>query len=272
MPWGWGELLSVPGFEFRDAGFAYDNAVGGGNDEGEGKFADRPYGDFLDGAMGDNILAVGTEEERGVELLHDEVEGFIDGMLLSAQEDGAGEFVLDIETGYLTDFDGDEFVEHGNEEVGAVMLERRGESRHGHGRRGCGEAVEFVEGAAKVVLANGFEEVIYAVDFEGLESVLVVGCGKDDGAGNFNLVEDMESEAVGKVDIHEAEVGIGSGSRGVELLEIFDALFDALYNGKDMELGRYLGKGALEMLRGYYFVFDDEDVFHGGVRLRECRR
>ena len=126
MPWGWEELLSVPDFEIRDASFAYDNAVGGGNGEGEGKFADRPNGDFLDGAMGDNILAVGTEEERGVELLHDEVEGFINGMLLSAQEDGAGEFVLDIETGYLTDFDGDEFVEHGNEEVRAVMLERRG--------------------------------------------------------------------------------------------------------------------------------------------------
>ena len=264
--------MCVPGFEFRDASFAYDNAVGGGNGEGEGKFANRPNGDFLDGAMGDNILAVGTEEECGIELLHDEVEGFINGMLLSAQEDGAGEFVLDIETGYLTDFDGDEFVEHWNEEVGAVMLERRGESRHRHGRRGRGEAVEFVEGAAKVVLANGFEEVIYTVDFEGLESVLVVGCGKDDGAGNFNLVEDMESEAVGKVDIHEAEVGIGSGSRGVELFEIFDTLFDALYDGKDVELGRYLGKGALEMLGGYYFVFDNEDVFHDGVRLRECRR
>ncbi len=264
--------MGVPGFEFRDASFAYDNAVGGGNGEGESKFANRPNGDFLDGAMGDNILAVGTEEERGVELLHDEVEGFINGMLLSAQEDGAGEFVLDIETGYLTDFDGDEFVEHGNEEVRAVMLERRGESRHGHGRRGCGEAVEFVEGAAKVVLANGFEEVIYTVDFEGLESVLVVGCGKDDGAGNFNLVEDMEGEAVGKVDVHEAEGGIGSGGGGVELFEIFYALLNALYDGKDMELGRDLGKGALEMLGGYYFVFDNEDVFHDGVRLRECRR
>ena len=272
MPRGWGELLSVPSFEIRDAGFAYDNAVGGGNGEGEGKFADRPNGDFLDGAMGDNILAVGTEEERGVELLHDEVEGFVDCMLLSVKKNGAGEFVLDIETGYLTDFDGDEFVEHGNEEVGAVMLERRGESRHRDGRRGRGEAVEFVEGAAKVVLANGFEEVIYAVDFEGLEGVLVVGGGEDDWAGDFNLVEDMESEAVGKVDVHEAEVGIRSGSRGVEMLEIFDALFDALYNGKDVELGRDLGKGALEMLRGYYFVFDNEDVFHDGVRLRECRR
>ena len=264
--------MCVPGFEFRDASFAYDNAVGGGNGEGESKFANRPNGDFLDGAMGDNILAVGTEEERGVELLHYEVEGFIDGMLLSAQEDGAGEFVLDIETGYLTDFDGDEFVEHGNEEVGAVMLERRGESRHRDGGRGRGEAVEFVKGAAQIVLSNGFKEVIYAVDFEGLEGVLVVGCGKDDGAGNFNLVEDMEGEAVGKVDIHEAEVGIGSVSRGVELFEIFDALFDALYDGKDVELGRYLGKGALEMLRGYYFVFDNKDVLHGGVRLRECRR
>lgn len=266
------ELLGVPGFEFRDAGFANDDAVGGGNGEGEGKFADGPYGDFLDGAMGDNILAVGTEEECRVELFHNKFEGFVNGMLLSAQKDCAGEFVLDIETGYLADFDGDEFVEHGNEEVGAVMLERGGESRHGHGRRGRGETVEFVKGSAQVVMSNGFEEVVYAVDFEGLKGVLVVGGGEDDGAGDFNLVEDVEGEAVGKVDVHEAEVGIGSGGGCVELLEIFDALFDALYIGKDVELGRELSKGALEMLRGYYFVFNNEDVFHDGVRLRECRR
>ena len=64
--------------------------------------------------MGNDILAVGTEEEVGVKLLHDEVEGFVDGVLLSAQQDGSGEFVLDIETGNLTNLDGDEFVEVGD--------------------------------------------------------------------------------------------------------------------------------------------------------------
>ena len=128
------------------------------------------------------------------------------------------------------------------------------------------------EGAEQIVLSNGFKEVIYAVDFEGLEGVLVVGSGEDDGTGDFNLVEDMEGEAVGKVDVHEAEVGIGGCRRGVELLEVFDALLNALYDGEDVESGRQLGERALEVLRGYYFVFDDEDVFHGGVRLRECRR
>ena len=37
-----GGLLGVPGFEFGDAGFAYDNAVGGGDGEGQRKFADGP--------------------------------------------------------------------------------------------------------------------------------------------------------------------------------------------------------------------------------------
>ena len=131
-----GILLGVPGFELRDAGFAYDDAVGSGDGEGQRKFADGPDGDFLDGPMGNDILAVGTEEEVGVELLHDEVEGFVDGVLLSAQQDGSGEFVLDIETGNLTNLDGDEFVEVGDEEVRAVVLERGGEGRYGDWRRG----------------------------------------------------------------------------------------------------------------------------------------
>lgn len=128
--------MGVPGFELRDAGFAYDDAVGSRDGEGQRKFADGPDGDFLDGPMGNDILAVGTEEEVGVELLHDEVEGFVDGVLLSAQQDGSGEFVLDIETGNLTNLDGDEFVEVGDEEVRAVVLERGGEGSYGDWRRG----------------------------------------------------------------------------------------------------------------------------------------
>ena len=74
--------------------------------------------------MGYDILAVGTEEEGWVELLHDEVEGFVDGMLLSAQQEDAGEFVLDIETGNLAYLNRNEFVEEGDEKVRAVVLER----------------------------------------------------------------------------------------------------------------------------------------------------
>ena len=37
-----GGLLGVPGFKFRDAGFAYDDTVGGGDSEGQRKFADGP--------------------------------------------------------------------------------------------------------------------------------------------------------------------------------------------------------------------------------------
>lgn len=77
-------LLGVPDFKIGDSGFAYDDTVGGGDGEGQRKFADGPDGNLLDGAVGYDILAVGTEEEGGVELLHDEVEGFVDGVLLSA--------------------------------------------------------------------------------------------------------------------------------------------------------------------------------------------
>ena len=232
-----GGLLGVPGFKFRDAGFAYDDTVGGGDSEGQRKFADGPDGDFLDGAVGYDILAVGTEEEGWVELLHDEVEGFVDGVLLSAQQEDAGEFVLDIETGDLAYLDGDKFVEEGNKEVRAVVLERGGECRNGDRRWWRGKAFEFVEGATQVFLSDGFEKIVDAVDLEGLEGVLVVGGGEDDGTGDVHLVEDVEGETVGKVDVHEAKVGIGVCGKGVELLEVFDALLNALYDGEDVESG-----------------------------------
>ena len=264
--------MGVPDFKIGDAGFAYDDAVGGGDGEGQRKFADGPDGDFLDGAVGYYILAVGTEEEGWVELLHDEVEGFVDGVLLSAHQEDSGEFVLDIETGNLAYLDGDEFVEERDEEVRAVVFERGGKCRYGYWRRWCGKAFEFVEGATQVFLSDGFEEIVDAVDLEGLEGVLVVGGGEDDGTGDVHLVEDVEGETVGKVDVHEAEVGIRGCGRGVELLEVFDALLNALYDGEDVESGRQLGERALEVLRGHNLVFDNEDVFHGGVRLRGCRR
>ena len=264
--------MGVPGFEFGDAGFAYDDAVGGGDGEGQRKFADGPDGNLFDGAVGNDILAVGTEEEGWVELLHDEVEGFVDGMLLSAQQEDSGEFVLDIETGDLAYLDGDEFVEEGDEKVRAVVLERGGKCRYGYWRRWRGKAFEFVEGATQVFLSDGFEKIVDAVDLEGLEGVLVVGGGEDDGTGNIHLVEDVEGETVGKVDVHKAEVGIGGCGRGVELLEVFDALLNALYDGEDVESGRQLGERTLKVLRGHNLVFDNEDVFHGEVRLRECRQ
>lgn len=151
------------------------------------------------------------------------------------------------------------------------MLERGGECCNGDRRR-RGKAFEFVEGATQVFLSDGFEKIVDAVDLEGLEGVLVVGGGEDDGTGDVHLVEDVEGETVGKVDVHKAEVGIGGCGRGVELLEVFDALLNALYDGEDVESGRQLGERALEVLRGHNLVFDNEDVFHGGVRLRGCRR
>ena len=101
---------------------------------------------------------------------------------------------------------------------------------------------------------------------------MVVGGGEDDGAGDVHLVEDVEGEAIGQVDVHKAEVGIRSCGRGRQIVKIFDALLYALYDGEDVELGRQLGERALEVLRGHNLVFDDEDVFHGEVRLRGCRR
>ena len=179
----------------------------------------------------------------------------VDDLVVSVEEYGAGDFVFEVEAGDLVDGDGDEFVAHGDEEVSAVVVE--GSCEGGElGGGGGGEGVEFVEGVLEVVAVDGFEEVIDGVDFEGLEGVLVVGGGEDDGAVGMYVVEDAEGESVGEVYVEEYEVGGGL------MLEVFYAFLDALECGEDVGVGEEFGDETLEVLCGYVFVFDDEDVFH----------
>lgn len=67
---------------------------------------------------------------------------------------------------------------------------------------------------------------------------MVVGSGEDDRAGDVHLVEDVEGEAIGQVDVHKAEVGIRSCGRGCQIAKIFDAFLNALYDGEDVKSGR----------------------------------
>ena len=120
------------------------------------------------------------------------------------------------------------------------------------------EDVQFVHGVPESVGVDGFEEVVYAVGVEGLEGVLVVGGGVDDGCEDGDAVEDVEGESVGEVDVHEDEVG-----RGV-VGEVFDAFFDGLQDGDDGGVGHGEGDESLEVVGGDGFVFYDDYFFHGG--------
>jgi len=109
--------VAVPLFEFGCFGFADYDAAGCVDGECDCEFADGPDGDFLDGAVGDDVLSVGAEEVVGVELFHDGVEWVVEDLSSSVEEECACDFVFEVEAGYLADFDGDEFVAHGYEEV-----------------------------------------------------------------------------------------------------------------------------------------------------------
>lgn len=105
-----------------DACFGDDDSFGSGDAEGDGEFGDGPYGDVVDGAMGDDVLAVGAEEDCRVELVHECVEGAVYDLLSSVVEDGACDFVFEVYACYLAYLDGYEFVAQWDEEVGGVCF------------------------------------------------------------------------------------------------------------------------------------------------------
>ncbi len=134
---------------------------------------------------------------------------------MSVEGQSHGVSVCQVDAGYFVDVEGHEFVAEGDEEVvlvlTVVLLQHfygMVQGSVGVGEGGVeGEAVQFFYGAFEVVRVDGFEEVVYAVDPEGLQGVFVVGGGEDDWAGDGCLVEDVEGEPVGKMDVEEYDVG-----------------------------------------------------------------
>ncbi len=105
-----------------DACFGDDDSFGSGDAEGDGEFGDGPYGDVVDGAVCDDVLAVGAEEDCWVELVHESVERAVYDLLSSVVEDGACDFVFEVYACYLAYLDGYEFVAQRDEEVGRVCF------------------------------------------------------------------------------------------------------------------------------------------------------
>ena len=132
--------------------------------------------------------------------------------------------------------------------VGAALLF---EHLDGSGERFCvgafaaSHAVQFVEGPLKVVAVDGFEQIVDAVDLEGLKGILVVGGGEDDGTFGGDLVEDAEGQTIGQVYVHEDYLGVGV------LRKPFHRFFHTLQYGHDAEVGSHYVELPSQIEHGY---------------------
>jgi len=71
------------------------------------------------------------------------------------------------------------------------------------------EVLVFSQRVLELVLADGFFEIVDAIIVEGAGNIFIIGRGKDHGAGDADRFENIEREAVGQLDVHEYEVGLG---------------------------------------------------------------
>ena len=71
------------------------------------------------------------------------------------------------------------------------------------------EAVQLGQRTADIRSVERLEQVVDAVDLESFECILVVGRREDHRGCDLHGVEDAERIAVGQVDVHEQQVGVG---------------------------------------------------------------
>jgi len=138
---------------------------------------------------------------------------------------------------------------------------------------GAGVSIDFffgfLDGFGDAGLVEGFQNVVYGVDVEGLHGVLVEGGGEDN-VRDFELAldqlfEDAEAVEAGHLDIEEEEVG------GMLFDEIdgFEAVF-AL--GEKIDFGEGFEEEGQLFASGLFVVDDDGVDGHGGDQVEYRRR
>ena len=102
---------------------------------------------------------------------------------------------------------------------------------------------------------KGFQDIVDAVGFEGIQQVGVEGGAKDDRGGDGHLSEDIEAVAIGQLNVHEQEVDtVGGGGK-----ESYGTL-DAVADGQDPVIFVNGGDKFPQQSGGSGFVFNDEDI------------
>lgn len=218
---------------------------------------------FGDGFALYDELAVGPEEECGVELLLQLFEGEVYEELLLLEGACVDEFVGGVAPCDLIGLQGQEFFAEVDEE--RVFVDRAFLVEFAYDLVevvcGCagggvlGELFVFVECSGDFFGVVGLEDVVDAICFKCFEGVVVVGGDEDDRLGDADLFEDVEGVAIGEVDVHEEEVA--GGAVGFEPGDGFgdSGQFFEYDNG-----GVYVAQQVFEVAGIGWFVFNYENV------------
>jgi hypothetical protein len=102
---------------------------------------------------------------------------------------------------------------------------------------------------------KGFQDVVDAIGFKGLQQVVVESGAKDDRGGDGHLPEDIEAVAVSQLNVHEQEVDPlgGGGKEGYRTL-------DAVADGQDLVFFVDGCDKFSQQSGGSGFVFNNEDI------------
>src|SRR5690606_39354014 len=80
----------------------------------------------------------------------------------------------------------------------------------------------------EVPIVDGIKEVIYAVEFESLSRILVIGRGKNNGAAYFHRIKNLKGQPIGQLDVQKDKVRMGI------VLEPFNGLVHGWEHGGDL--------------------------------------
>ena len=105
------------------------------------------------------------------------------------------------------------------------------------GAEGAAQAVRGLVGAlegaqdhvAEFIRIDRLKKIINTIDFEGFEGVLIVCRSENDRRGNIRTGENIETQSIGQLDIHEKKIR----QRG-ETIDGLNGLFHTLDSGQDL--------------------------------------
>ena len=126
---------------------------------------------------------------------------------------------------------------------------------------------ELVDGVLHVLGLDGLEQVVDAVDLEGLKRIFVVCRGEDYRGVDLHRVEYAERLAVGQMYVHEYEVG----RRLRRVAEVVHRILYALQHRQHFVCRGYLAQYCLQVYGRSRLVFDYE-YFHRVMGFCRGRR
>ena len=130
-------------------------------------------------------------------------------------------------------------------------------------RRRKGKPPQLVECPLQVRPVDRLQQVINTVHPEGTQGIFIIGRSEDDGARDGDVFKDLESRAVGQMDIQKHHVGHG------RCLKPRQAVEDTVQFSHHRYLGRCLCQQSLQVTQGRFLVFNDQCIhIKGSITIK----